>query len=127
MAARRRFREGVVVSDKMDKTVVVVVERLVRHRRYQKYRRLRTRYKAHDQQNRCRVGDLVRVVESRPLSAGKRWAVQAVLGRTEALSEPRAPEPAEELKAAGVSEEATGQASPEAPEVRRGGEGEGDL
>jgi small subunit ribosomal protein S17 len=86
----RKTREGVVVSDKMDKTVVVVVERLVRHQRYQKYRRRRTRLKAHDETNRCRVGDRVRLVETRPLSAQKRWAVRAVLGRNEALAEPTA-------------------------------------
>ncbi len=84
----RKTREGVVVSDKMDKTVVVQVERLVRHQRYQKYRRRRARYKAHDETNRCRVGDRVRIVETRPLSAHKRWAVLAVLGRNEALGEP---------------------------------------
>jgi small subunit ribosomal protein S17 len=83
----RKVREGVVVSDKMEKTVVVVVERLVRHPRYHKYRRQRSRYKAHDQTNRCRVGDRVRIIETRPLSAQKRWAVVAVLGRNESLAE----------------------------------------
>ena len=77
----RKVREGVVVSDKMDKTVVVVVERLVRHQRYHKYRRRRARYKAHDEKNHCRVGDRVRIIETRPLSAHKRWAVLAILGR----------------------------------------------
>jgi small subunit ribosomal protein S17 len=84
---RRKRREGVVVSDKMDKTVVVVVERLVRHGKYRKYLRARARYKAHDQQNRCRVGDRVRIVETRPLSHDKRWAVEAVLGRREGAGE----------------------------------------
>lgn len=84
----RKVREGVVVSDKMDKTVVVQVERLVRHQRYQKYRRRRARYKAHDETNRCRVGDRVRIIETRPLSADKRWAVLAVLGSNAALAEP---------------------------------------
>jgi small subunit ribosomal protein S17 len=86
-AQARKVREGVVVSDKMDKTVVVAVERLVRHPRYHKYRRRRARYKAHDQTNRCRVGDRVRIVETRPLSAQKRWAVLAVLGSNESLAE----------------------------------------
>jgi len=86
--ATRKVREGVVVSDRMDKTVVVLIERLVRHERYRKYRRRRTRHKAHDETNRCRVGDRVRIVETRPLSAQKRWAVQAVLGRNESLAEP---------------------------------------
>ena len=86
----RKVREGRVVSDQMDKTVVVMVERLVKHSRYQKYRRRRVRVKAHDQTNRCRVGDRVRIIESRPLSAEKRWAVLAVLGSNEALAEPTA-------------------------------------
>jgi small subunit ribosomal protein S17 len=81
----------VVVSNKMDKTVVVVVERLVRHPQYQKYLRQRARYKAHDEQNKCRVGDRVKLIETRPLSADKRWAVLAILGRNEALGDPGIP------------------------------------
>jgi len=88
MTGHRKVREGVVVSDKMDKTVVVAVERLVRHPRYHKYRKTRVRYKAHDEQNRCRVGDRVKIIETRPLSADKRWAVQVVLGRNESLADP---------------------------------------
>ena len=87
-STRRKVREGVVVSDRMDKTVVVAVERIVRHQRYQKYRRRRARYKAHDETNRCRVGDRVRIIETRPLSAQKRWAVLVVLGSNESLAEP---------------------------------------
>jgi small subunit ribosomal protein S17 len=87
-STRRKVREGVVVSDRMDKTVVVAVERIVRHQRYQKYRRRRARYKAHDETNRCRVGDRVRIIETRPLSSQKRWAILAVLGRNESLAEP---------------------------------------
>ena len=85
---RRKQREGVVVSDKMDKTVVVVVARLVRHGKYRKYLTQRVRYKAHDEKNHCRVGDRVRIIETRPLSHDKRWAVQAVLGRDEGAAEP---------------------------------------
>ena len=85
---RRKERDGVVVSDKMDKTVVVEVTRLVRHGRYRKYLKQRNRYKAHDQKNQCRVGDRVRIVETRPLSRDKRWAVQAILGRQEGAGEP---------------------------------------
>jgi len=88
VSTRRKVREGVVVSDRMDKTVVVAVERIVRHQRYQKYRRRRARYKAHDETNRCRIGDRVRIIETRPLSAQKRWAVLAVIGRNESLAEP---------------------------------------
>ncbi len=91
MTSRRKVREGTVVSDKMDKTVVVLVERLVRHPQYRKYRRQRRRYKAHDEQNRCRVGDRVRIIEVRPLSAQKRWAVQAILERAEAGGEMEVP------------------------------------
>lgn len=87
MTARRKVREGVVVSDRMQKSVVVQVERLVKHPRYQKYLRLRRRYTAHDERNQCRVGDRVRLVETRPLSKTKRWAVQAILERPEGAGE----------------------------------------
>jgi small subunit ribosomal protein S17 len=85
---RRKRREGVVVSDKMDKTAVVVVERIVRHAQYRKFLKRRTRYKAHDEQNKCRVGDRVRIVETRPISRDKRWAVEAILSRAEGAGEP---------------------------------------
>jgi small subunit ribosomal protein S17 len=84
---QRKRRDGVVVSDKMDKTVVVAVERLVRHGKYRKYLRSRARYKAHDERNQCRIGDRVRIVETRPLSHDKRWAVEAILGRREGAGE----------------------------------------
>jgi len=84
---KRKQREGVVVSDKMDKTVVVVVARLVRHGKYRKYLTQRVRYKAHDEKNQCQVGDRVRIIESRPLSRDKRWAVQAILVRKEGAGE----------------------------------------
>jgi small subunit ribosomal protein S17 len=63
----------------MDKTVVVLVERLVQHAVYKKYVRQRKKYKAHDPDNRCRVGDQVSIVETRPLSRDKRWRVQNVI------------------------------------------------
>jgi len=75
----RKIREGIVVSDKMDKTIVVLVERLVQHPMYKKYVRQRKKYKAHDPENRCRMGDLVSIVETRPLSKDKRWRVQEIL------------------------------------------------
>jgi len=75
---RRRLR-GRVVSDRMDKTVVVRVERLVRHARYGKVLRRAKKYKAHDEGNTCRVGDLVTIVESRPLSREKRWRVEELV------------------------------------------------
>jgi small subunit ribosomal protein S17 len=74
--SKKKRLVGSVVSDKMDKTVVVRVERLVRHPRYGKVLRQVKKYKAHDEGNVCRVGDVVRIVESRPLSREKRWAVE---------------------------------------------------
>jgi len=75
----RKIREGIVVSDKMDKTVVVLVERLVQHAVYKKYVRQRKKYKAHDPENRCRIGDQVSIVETRPISREKRWRVQTII------------------------------------------------
>jgi small subunit ribosomal protein S17 len=79
MQGQKRTLEGRVVSDKMDKTVVVAVDRLYRHRRYKKVIRAVKKYKAHDEENACHIGDLVRIVESRPLSREKRWVVQEIL------------------------------------------------
>jgi small subunit ribosomal protein S17 len=76
---QRKSLVGRVVSDKMDKTVVVRVDRLYRHRRYHKVIKDSKQYKAHDEENACRIGDMVRIVESRPLSRDKRWVVQEVL------------------------------------------------
>ncbi|WP_336212883.1 30S ribosomal protein S17 [Nonomuraea sp. LPB2021202275-12-8] len=75
----RKVREGLVVSDKMDKTVVVVVEDRVKHRLYGKVIRRTTKYKAHDESNACGVGDRVLLMETRPLSATKRWRVVEIL------------------------------------------------
>jgi small subunit ribosomal protein S17 len=75
----RKEREGVVVSDKMDKTVVVAVEDRVKHSLYGKIIRRTTKYKAHDEANTCGVGDRVRLMETRPLSATKRWRVVEIL------------------------------------------------
>jgi len=71
----RKTRIGQVVSDKMDKTVVVAVERLVQHPLYNKTIRRTERYKAHDEANECQTGDKVRIMETRPLSRDKRWRV----------------------------------------------------
>jgi small subunit ribosomal protein S17 len=81
--AHRKHRSGVVFSNKMDKTVVVLVERLVKHPKYKKYLRVRNKFKAHDERNSCNVGDLVEIVETRPLSRDKRWAVKSILRRAE--------------------------------------------
>jgi small subunit ribosomal protein S17 len=75
----RKVREGTVVSDLMDKTVVVQVERLVRHPRYKKVVRRTARCKAHDTANECSVGDRVRIMETRRLSKTKRWRVVSVV------------------------------------------------
>lgn len=72
---RKKVLTGVVVSDKMDKTVVVRVERRVKHPLYKKYVRRHKKYYAHDPKNECKVGDLVEIIESRPLSRLKRWRV----------------------------------------------------
>ena len=83
----RKERSGVVVSDRMQKTVVVSVERTVMHPKYKKVLRRRTRVKAHDETKQCRVGDRVVIVECRPLSRDKRWRVTRVIERGEALAE----------------------------------------
>jgi small subunit ribosomal protein S17 len=75
----RKVREGLVVSDKMDKTVVVEVEDRVKHPKYGKVLRRTKKYKAHDEQNACGVGDRVLLMETRPLSATKRWRVAEIL------------------------------------------------
>lgn len=76
---RRKEREGLVVSDKMDKTCVVAVESLVRHKLYGRTIRRTVRLKAHDEANECRVGDRVRLMETRPLSKDKRWRVVEII------------------------------------------------
>ncbi len=77
----RKTREGLVVSDKMDKTVVVAVEDRVKHALYGKVLRRTSKLKAHDEQNDCGVGDRVLIMETRPLSATKRWRVVEILER----------------------------------------------
>ena len=79
----RKVREGLVVSDKMDKTVVVSVEDRVKHAKYGKVLRRTSKLKAHDEQNDCGVGDRVLVMETRPLSATKRWVVTRLVERPE--------------------------------------------
>jgi small subunit ribosomal protein S17 len=81
MAGKRRTKVGRVISDKMDKTVVVSVERLRRHPIYKRVVRLSSKFKAHDEENSARVGDTVRIEESKPLSREKRWRVIEVVAR----------------------------------------------
>ena len=83
--------QGVVTSDRMDKTVVVVVERQVRHALYGKIQRRSSKFMAHDETNQAHVGDLVEIAESRPLSRRKRWVVTAVLQRAAAPAGASAP------------------------------------
>ena len=81
---RTRLR-GIVTSDKMDKTVVVVVERRTRYPLYQKFVTRRKSFSAHDEQNRCKPGDLVEIISSRPFSKTKKWAVTGILKPAESL------------------------------------------
>ena len=77
----RRTLVGTVVGDKMDKTVVVRVERLVKDTSFKKYVRRYSRFMAHDEENSCSVGDRVQIIEHRPLSKRKRWKVRATVGK----------------------------------------------
>lgn len=85
MTTERRNKKkvvGVVTSDKMDKTVVVQIDDLVKHPVYKKYLKRRKTYKAHDEHNQCAVGDKILIVESRPLSRDKRWRVSQILEKS---------------------------------------------
>lgn len=81
MKERRLKRQmvGTVISDKMDKTVVVLVERLVKHRLYHKYIRRRSKYAAHDENNAARTGDKVLMTQARPISKTKRWRISKIV------------------------------------------------
>jgi small subunit ribosomal protein S17 len=79
MSGQKKTLVGRVVSDKMDKTVVVRIDRLHRHRLYKKVIKVTKKYKAHDEENACGIGDIVRIAESRPISRDKRWVVQDIL------------------------------------------------
>jgi small subunit ribosomal protein S17 len=81
----RKERMGLVVSDRMHKTVIVSVERTVMHPKYKKYLRRRTKVKAHDESNQSHVGDRVMIVECRPLSRDKRWRVSRILERAKTM------------------------------------------
>ncbi len=80
---RRKTRTGKVVSNKADKTIVVAIERQVAHPLYRKYFKQTTKVMAHDEKNECNIGDVVKVVESRPLSARKRWALVEIIERAQ--------------------------------------------
>jgi len=85
MESKRKFRLGQVVSDKMDKTVVVAVETPKRHPLYKKTMKRVVKYKAHDEKNKCRTGDKVIIVETRPLSREKRWRVAEIVAKAEVV------------------------------------------
>ena len=79
---QRKILVGRVTSDKMDKTIVVQVDRLKRHQRYGKVLRFHKKYKAHDEENVARIGDMVKIIESKPMSKEKRWALVEVMGKS---------------------------------------------
>lgn len=85
MGRKPKTRLGQVVSDQMDKTVVVSVETLRRHPLYKKTIKRAVKYKAHDEKNECQLGDTVRIVETRPLSRTKRWRVAEIITKGEAV------------------------------------------
>ncbi|MBO6126980.1 MAG: 30S ribosomal protein S17 [Clostridia bacterium] len=76
---KRKTRIGIVKSNKMEKTIVVVVERLVKHKIYKKYIKRRSKFKAHDEKNECKIGDRVEIMETRPLSKEKCWRLVRIL------------------------------------------------
>jgi small subunit ribosomal protein S17 len=78
----RKKLVGTVVSTQMDKSALILVERLMKHRAYGKYLRRRTKYMANDPQNECRIGDKVRIIESRPISKNKRWRIVDIIAKT---------------------------------------------
>ncbi|MDQ3812513.1 MAG: 30S ribosomal protein S17 [Armatimonadota bacterium] len=77
----RKVREGLVVSDKMDKTAVVAVVRLKRHPLYGRVQRVTKKFQAHDEKNECRIGDRVRIMETRPISKHKNWRILEIVER----------------------------------------------
>ena len=83
MEKKHKIRTGRVISDKMDKTVVVMVETLRKHPLYKKVVKKRTKFKVHDEDNSCNIGDTVKIIETRPLSKDKRWRVAEILRKKE--------------------------------------------
>jgi small subunit ribosomal protein S17 len=85
VVTNRKKMTGVVVKDKMDKTVVIEVEKFLKHPKYHKYLKTKKRYKAHDEKSECNIGDKVLIVESRPLSKEKRWVVKEIIKKEELM------------------------------------------
>jgi len=128
LRGKRKVKVGRVVSDKMDKTIVVSVERLARHRIYKRVIRLTTKFKAHDERNEAHIGDTVRIEESRPLSATKRWRLVEVVARAgehagEAIVSEE-PETAEAIHGAAHPGREAGDEQSEAVAAGAAGEGE---
>jgi small subunit ribosomal protein S17 len=84
-ATNKKKMVGIVVKDKMDKTVVIETEKLQKHPKYHKYLKTRKRYKAHDETNSCKVGDRVLIVEARPISKEKKWVVKEIVKKEEPI------------------------------------------
>ena len=116
---RRKTRVGRVVSDKMDKTVVVAVEWRQAHPLYRKQVKRVTKFHVHDEENRCKVGDVVNIMETRPLSKTKRWRVTQVLSTTELA-------PTEIREALTLAPEELGQSDEEVDETEAAEEAEED-
>jgi len=100
MQSKRKVRTGKVVSNKMNKTIVVSVERLVRHPLYKKVMKITKNFKAHDEKNECHVGDIVKIVETRPLSKEKCWKLGEIIktGRVAEILPAEIKEPETEVK-----------------------------
>lgn len=98
MDKHKKVRIGSVISNKMNKTVVVKVERLKRHPLYHKIMRREGKFKAHDEKGECKIGDLVKIVETRPLSREKRWRVDEIISRGEKKVELVESPPVNELR-----------------------------
>jgi small subunit ribosomal protein S17 len=125
---QRKTKTGRVVSDKMDKTIVVTVERLSRHPVYKRVVRLTTRFKAHDEKNEAHIGDTVRIVESRPLSATKRWRLAEIIARAgEGAGEPVFSEEAETSEAIHAAAHPGRERAHEAEAAEGTPEGEGEV
>jgi small subunit ribosomal protein S17 len=129
---KRKTKVGRVVSDKMDKTIVVSVERLARHPLYKRVIRLSTKFKAHDEQNDAHTGDTVLIEESRPLSATKRWKLIKVVQRAGEHGNPadivsEEAETSEAIHAAAHPGRVAAEESAEEPEPEAGQAGEGET
>lgn len=81
--ANKKKMTGIVVKDKMDKTIVVEVEKFLQHSKYHKYIKRKKRYKVHDEKNICKLGDEVSIIESRPISKDKRWLIKEIIKKEE--------------------------------------------